>query len=124
MFSRFFIALRQYGFGNQRVLPSLDGLRAISICLVLVGHLIGTQGFAKHIPLLNGLGLLGVRIFFVISGYLITSILVGELHRKGTISLPRFYFRRTMRLFPASISSSPAWLCLRPGGWCTLIAGT
>ena len=102
MFSHIFIALRRYGFGNQRVLPSLDGLRAISIGLVLLGHLIGTRGFAKQIPLLDEIGLLGVRIFFVISGYLITSILLDELSRKGTIDLPRFYFRRTMRLFPAS----------------------
>ena len=44
----------------------------------------------------------GVRVFFVISGYLITSILLAELSRKGSISLSRFYFRRTMRLFPAA----------------------
>jgi peptidoglycan/LPS O-acetylase OafA/YrhL len=101
MLSRIFVALRQYGFGNQRVLPSLDGLRAISIVLVLVSHLIGTQGFPRHIPLLDDVGLLGVRIFFVISGYLITSILLDEIARTGTVSLPRFYFRRTLRLRPS-----------------------
>ena len=84
MLSRIFVALRQYGFGNQRVLPSLDGLRAISIALVLVGHLIGTRGFPSHIPLMEEIGLLGVRVFFVISGYLITSILVEEIARTGT----------------------------------------
>src|SRR4051812_34868116 len=102
MLSRLFVSLRQYGFGNQRSLPSLDGLRAISIGLVLLGHLIGTRGFVQSMPLANDAGLLGVRVFFVISGFLITSILLDELSRKGTIALPRFYFRRTMRLFPAS----------------------
>jgi len=48
------------------------------------------------------LGELGVRVFFVISGYLITSILLDELTRRKRIRLRRFYFRRTMRLFPAS----------------------
>jgi peptidoglycan/LPS O-acetylase OafA/YrhL len=101
MFNRAFIALRRYGFGSQRSVPSLDGLRAISIVFVLVSHLTGTRGF-PNISALLGLGELGVRVFFVISGYLITSILLGELKRTGTVSLVRFYFRRTLRLFPAS----------------------
>jgi len=101
MLSRAFTALRTYGFGSQRSVPSLDGLRAISIAFVLVAHLTGTRGFPNVPPLLK-LGELGVRVFFVISGYLITSILLSELKRTGTVSLTRFYFRRTLRLFPAS----------------------
>jgi len=51
-----------------------------------------------------GLGILGVKVFFVISGYLITGILLKELTQTGDIDLPKFYFRRALRLFPA------AWL--------------
>jgi peptidoglycan/LPS O-acetylase OafA/YrhL len=96
-----FTRLRAFGFGNQRVIPSLDGLRAISIVLVLLGHLAQTRNFVQIDSNLM-LAEFGVRVFFVISGYLITSILLAELNRKGNISLPRFYFRRTMRLFPAA----------------------
>ena len=103
MFSQIFVALRKYGFGSQRVIPSLDGLRAISIGFVLIAHLTGTRNFYFDAGSpLRRLGEFGVRVFFVISGYLITSILLEELRRHGRISLPRFYFRRTLRLFPAS----------------------
>jgi peptidoglycan/LPS O-acetylase OafA/YrhL len=101
MLNRACRALRAYGFGTQRIIPSLDGLRAISIMFVLLAHLSGTRHFPSS-GFLMGLGEFGVRVFFIISGYLITSILLAELSRKGSISLPRFYFRRTLRLFPAS----------------------
>src|SRR5690348_2543578 len=99
---RAFAALRTLGFGSSRNIPSLDGLRAISICFVLIAHLTGTPHFPRALAPLDKLGEFGVRIFFVISGYLITSILLKELCRKGTISLRRFYFRRALRLFPAA----------------------
>jgi peptidoglycan/LPS O-acetylase OafA/YrhL len=102
MLDRVFIALRSYGFGSQRAIPGLDGLRAVSIAFVLLAHLAGTRGFPGHTAFLEPLGEFGVRVFFVISGYLITSILLAELNRDGGISLARFYFRRTLRLFPAS----------------------
>ena len=83
-------------------IKSLDGLRALSIGLVMISHLVGLQGF--FIPERAGrvfeLGELGVRVFFVISGFLITSILLNELASNRTIDLPRFYFRRTLRIFP------------------------
>jgi peptidoglycan/LPS O-acetylase OafA/YrhL len=101
MLNRACVALRTYGFGKQRGIPSLDGLRAVSIALVLTAHLDGTHHFVLfRMP--ADLGEFGVRMFFIISGYLITSILLAELGRKGSISLRRFYFRRTLRLFPAS----------------------
>jgi peptidoglycan/LPS O-acetylase OafA/YrhL len=78
-------------------IPSLDGIRAISIAFVIVSHYGRYVGWGD--PL--GLGSLGVRIFFVISGYLITVLLLKELEQDGRINLPRFYFRRTMRIFPA-----------------------
>jgi peptidoglycan/LPS O-acetylase OafA/YrhL len=81
-------------------IPALDGLRAISIGLVLLGHSIGTRG--SPVPhRLHHFGELGVRVFFVISGYLITTLLLKELTRTGSISLRGFYFRRTLRIFPA-----------------------
>ena len=102
MINRLFVAFRQFGFGNQRTVPSLDGLRAISIAFVLFCHLCGTRHFPGKISFFTlRFGEFGVRVFFVISGYLITSILLAELWSKGTISLARFYFRRTLRLFPA-----------------------
>jgi peptidoglycan/LPS O-acetylase OafA/YrhL len=83
-------------------IPSLDGLRAISIVMVLFAHLAGTHGFPVTAVAANLLGLaeLGVHVFFVISGYLITRLLIDELDKHGRISLRHFYFRRTMRIFP------------------------
>ena len=88
-------------------IPSLDGLRAVSIGAVVLGHLAGTVNFPAFIgDAVRNTGLvdvanLGVRVFFVISGFLITGILLKENQRYGTLSLRRFYLRRTMRIFPA-----------------------
>jgi len=84
-------------------IPSLDGLRAVSIALVLFSHLLGTQNFLGRgwLERTGDLGNLGVRCFFVISGFLITTLLLNELDRKGGISLKHFYLRRTFRIFPA-----------------------
>ncbi len=91
---------------EPRRIPSLDGLRALSIAAVLVGHLAGTVNFPSAVGgLIRDNGLIdianvGVRVFFVISGFLITGILMKDAQGKG-ISLRRFYLRRTMRIFPA-----------------------
>jgi len=95
---------------TDRRIPSLDGLRALSIAAVLLGHLTGTLGFPSAVtPIVNGRGTLpfahtGVRVFFVISGFLITGLLLHETERTGTIDVPRFYLRRTLRIFPAYIA--------------------
>lgn len=83
-------------------IPSLDGLRAISISFVLLGHLGGTAGFPVPAAAVGYFGVaeLGVRVFFVISGFLITGLLLHEIGKTGTISLRRFYWRRTLRIFP------------------------
>lgn len=83
-------------------IPSLDGLRAISIALVLLAHMAGTRNFPVSEAVGNfwGLGEFGVRVFFVISGFLITGLLMQELSREGRIRLGRFYLRRTLRIFP------------------------
>ncbi|MBS0433174.1 MAG: acyltransferase [Proteobacteria bacterium] len=90
---------------DARRIPSLDGIRAISILLVLYGHLSGTRGFwISHETYRESVGdiaHLGVLIFFVISGFLITSLLMSERQFTGTISLKQFYLRRTLRIFPA-----------------------
>ena len=70
----------------------LDGLRGVAILLVVFFHL----------QLLPG-GALGVDLFFVLSGFLITNLLVEEWLRRGSISLKRFYLRRALRLLPAFI---------------------
>jgi peptidoglycan/LPS O-acetylase OafA/YrhL len=72
-------------------LPGIDGLRAVAVLAVIAYHL----GWA-WVP---G-GFLGVEIFFVVSGYLITSLLVAEHRRHGTVSLRGFWMRRARRLFP------------------------
>jgi peptidoglycan/LPS O-acetylase OafA/YrhL len=84
-------------------IPSLDGLRALSIGLVLLGHLAGTRHFLSHeaVARFGDLGNLGVRMFFVISGFLITQLLLAELAKTRTISLKAFYIRRTLRILPA-----------------------
>lgn len=88
----------------SRRIPSLDGLRAFSILLVLGSHLLGTRGFPvtpRAVGAVGDFGYLGVRVFFVISGYLITSLLLSEQARTGTVSLRGFYARRAWRIFPA-----------------------
>ncbi len=75
-----------------RKLPGLDGLRAIAVVAVIIYHL------DPH--WLPG-GYLGVDLFFVISGYLITALVLGEYQRTATVSLRRFWARRARRLLPA-----------------------
>jgi len=96
-----FVPLNSRARPQDRI-PSLDGLRAISIVMVLFGHLAGTRGFPVSYAIGNRLGLaeVGVHVFFVISGYLITRLLLEELERHGRISLQSFYIRRTLRIFP------------------------
>ncbi len=87
-----------------RRIPSLDGLRALSISLVIVSHLLGTRGFpfgTRALGTVGDFGYLGVKVFFVISGYLITTLLMKEHERTGRISLKGFYVRRVWRIFPA-----------------------
>lgn len=83
-------------------IPSLDGLRAISIVMVLVAHASGTRLFPVPASAGNllGLGEFGVHVFFVISGFLITGLLLDELARTNRVDLRRFYLRRALRIFP------------------------
>ncbi len=84
-------------------LPSLDGWRAVSILLVLGFHSSFIQGFPVWLhPAFGWIfdGNLGVRFFFVISGFLITWLLLQEMNRAGSISLKDFYIRRCLRILP------------------------
>jgi len=89
----------------SRSIPSLDGLRALSIAIVILSHCLPDMPPAiRDLTLTQAIlsnGRLGVAVFFVISGYPITLLLLKELDRTGTISLKRFYFRRSLRIFPA-----------------------
>lgn len=77
-------------------LPCLDGLRALSILLVIFAH------SGAQIPIFSKLdGHSGVTCFFVISGFLITLLLLRERERTGKISLKAFYLRRSLRILPA-----------------------
>jgi peptidoglycan/LPS O-acetylase OafA/YrhL len=95
---------------EQRTLeyqPALDGLRAVAVALVLVFH----GGFRW----MTG-GYVGVSVFFTLSGYLITSLLLVEHERTGTVRLGRFYARRMKRLLPASTVCVAAVTVAAAGG--------
>jgi peptidoglycan/LPS O-acetylase OafA/YrhL len=79
-------------------LPGLDGLRAVSVLAVLAFHHYFIGG---HEPGFAPGGFLGVEVFFVVSGYLITALLLAERRKAGRISLKRFWVRRARRLLPA-----------------------
>ena len=90
-------------------LPTLDGWRTIAIALVLFSHasdsiqnVMQTALFA-HTDGMKKIGLLGVQLFFGLSGFLITSKLIDEENRHGRISLASFYVRRAFRILPASL---------------------
>ena len=78
---------------TRQHIPSLDGIRAVSILIVVLSH----AGY-HQIP-----GGFGVTIFFFLSGYLITTLLIAEQTTTGTISIQRFFLRRALRLMPALI---------------------
>jgi peptidoglycan/LPS O-acetylase OafA/YrhL len=83
---------------HLRYIRGIDGLRAISVLAVLVYHNYVVGGSSPG--WLPG-GFYGVEVFFVLSGYLITSLLLDERTRTGTIALKEFWFRRARRLLPA-----------------------
>jgi peptidoglycan/LPS O-acetylase OafA/YrhL len=103
-------------------LRSLDGLRAISILLVLNGHLIGTRGYGRPHFGIGDQAHLGVVVFFVISGLLITSLLMSERQRNGSVSLKLFYARRSVRIFPAAFAYLTILALLWTGGVISLHA--
>lgn len=90
----------------QHRIPSLDGLRGISIWAVIIAHsadhFLFSTVHSHHIrTVLSNCANLGVTIFFVISGFLITSILLAEQKRTSRINVKRFYKKRAIRIIPA-----------------------
>jgi peptidoglycan/LPS O-acetylase OafA/YrhL len=91
---------------SQRYLPGLDGLRALAVGAVVAYHM--DLGWAQG-------GLLGVGVFFTLSGYLITDLLVGQYERTGGLQLVDFWLRRARRLLPAlfvMLTVVVAWVTL------------
>jgi peptidoglycan/LPS O-acetylase OafA/YrhL len=97
---------------HSQMIPSLDGIRAISVLIVVLGH----SGFDALMP-----GGLGVTIFFFLSGYLISTLMLAEHKRAGKINISRFYARRILRLMPSlfvslAIAYGLTYAGLLPGG--------
>src|SRR5262249_30174995 len=92
-----------FRIGVRRI-PALDGLRAVSIALVVLAHAAGTRHVEILSPLVlfGDLGNLGVCVFFVISGFLITKLLLDEHDRERGIDLAAFYERRAFRILPSA----------------------
>jgi peptidoglycan/LPS O-acetylase OafA/YrhL len=92
--------------------PALDGLRGIAILLVLANH--------AGVPLTTNAGQVGVTLFFGLSGFLISRILIEELRAHGKIDFPKFFRRRAIRLLPALavviVASVPILVLTVPGG--------
>jgi peptidoglycan/LPS O-acetylase OafA/YrhL len=93
---------------SLRYSPGLDGLRALAILIVMIFH--------ANPNVVVG-GYIGVDLFFVLSAYLITSILAEEYRRAGSIDLPRFYLRRFLRLGPALLFMLAIYLVIAPFAW-------
>lgn len=107
-------------------IPSLDGLRALSILLVVLCHVARTAGspFTAHAGWFDK-GAIGVDVFFAISGFLITTLLLREHAARGRVSLPGFWKRRALRILPAflvylgvlAVLDALGWVNLLPRDW-------
>jgi peptidoglycan/LPS O-acetylase OafA/YrhL len=93
---------------RSQVIPSLDGIRAISVLIVVLGH----SGLEALVP-----GGFGVTIFFFLSGYLISTLMLTEHQRTGAINVLNFYARRVFRLMPPLIVSLAIAYGLTYSGW-------
>ena len=101
-----FVSSTHYAaFRSQRYFPALDGLRAISILLVLTWHVSERQWWYLS-------GYTGVMIFFVLSGFLIHTLLLREEETEGNVSLKSFYLRRSFRILPLYFTVLAAYIVL------------
>jgi peptidoglycan/LPS O-acetylase OafA/YrhL len=97
--------------------PDLDGLRAISCLLVFFYHVHISKAWGGQLPWLEYLqGWIGVYVFFALSGFLITSLLIGEERKNGEIRFGAFFLRREFRIVPAYYATILVYglLCVTP----------
>src|SRR5262245_21097900 len=87
-------------------MPSFDGLRGVGMLFVLLSHVQESRGF-PHVPVLSqlaaGVNGFGVNLFFIVTGFLITVLLLREFERDGRVGLKNFYLRRLLRIVPAYV---------------------
>lgn len=112
-------------------IPSLDGLRALAILGVIASKVVYVEGFpiTDTLKIARIFGSLGVDLFLVISGYLITTLLLQERERTGGVNLGRFYLRRSLRILPAygallvalAILQSMGEIRITSAGWITAL---
>ena len=89
------------GSSRSNFKPQLDALRALAVCAVLVHHFLPVENvISQQVFHLGLVGLLGVLLFFVLSGYLITGLLLRSREQDWRTALTNFYLRRTLRIFP------------------------
>jgi peptidoglycan/LPS O-acetylase OafA/YrhL len=103
--------------GGQRYVPGLDGLRALAVLAVLAYHV--GLGWAPG-------GLLGVGVFFTLSGYLITDLLLGRHEATGSLQMLDFWRRRARRLLPALfvlLTVVAGWVALLQRGQLSALRG-
>ncbi|CAN5282627.1 hypothetical protein BH11PLA2_BH11PLA2_35160 [soil metagenome] len=92
--------MKSTDIASQGRLPGLDGLRAVAVLMVLIHHFVPPSDSGSLFSKFVSRAGYGVEIFFVISGFLITHLLLREEFRNGRISLPLFYARRALRILP------------------------
>ena len=100
--------VRDLNSHRSEVIPSLDGIRAISVLIVVLGH----SGLQALVP-----GGLGVTIFFFLSGYLISTLMLAEQENTGGINILHFYARRVFKLMPPLIVTLAIAYGLTYSGW-------
>jgi peptidoglycan/LPS O-acetylase OafA/YrhL len=93
-------AAQAHSPGSERLI-GLDLLRLLAVVLVLICHLCMIPGMPRAITPLTHYGSLGVGLFFVLSGFLVSGLMFGEYRRTGEINLKRFYVRRAWKIYPS-----------------------
>lgn len=106
---------------NARI-DGLDGLRAVSILIVLFGHGASTANAPALLHPLREMGIVGVQLFFAISGFIITHLMLRERARSGRVDLKQFWLRRALRIVPPFLAAAAsialvAWLGFLDWSW-------